>query len=104
MYWTSSPRPWPGFGADRFKSKIYLYVFRPSPEYYSERDAACMRSLHSEGKAERRMKSTSIGIGMLGGMALAVTAVNALYPDVWRRMKRDGKRAARAIQKSSLLK
>ena len=104
MYCTSSLRPWPGFGADRFKSKIYLYVFRPSPEYYSERDAACMRSLYSEGKAERRMKSTGIGIGMLGGMALAVTAVNALYPDVWRRMKRDGKRAARAIQKSSLLK
>ena len=79
MYWTSSPRPWPGFGADRFKSKIYLYVFRPSPEYYSERDAACMRSLHSEGKAERRMKSTGIGIGMLGGMALPALFGIAFY-------------------------
>ena len=55
---------------------------------------------------ERRcneMKATGVGLGMIGGMALAVTAVNAIYPDVWRRMKRDGKRAARAIQKSSLL-
>ena len=50
------------------------------------------------------MKATGVGLGMVGGMALAVTAVNAIYPDVWRRMKRDGKRAARAIRRSSLLK
>ena len=56
---------------------------------------------------ERRckdMKTAGVGLGMIGGMALAVTAVNALYPDVWRRMKRDGRRAARAIGRSSLLK
>ena len=56
---------------------------------------------------ERRcktMKTAGVGLGMVGGMALAVTAMNALYPDVWRRMKRDGKRAARAIKRSSLLK
>ena len=50
------------------------------------------------------MKATGVGLGMIGGMALAVTAMNAIYPDVWRRMKRDGKRAANAIQKSPLLK
>ena len=50
------------------------------------------------------MKSAGVGLGMIGGMALAVTAVNALYPDVWRRMKRDGRRAARAIGRSSMLK
>ncbi len=50
------------------------------------------------------MKPAGIGLGMIGGMALAVTAVNAIYPDVWRRMKRDGKRAVRAIKNSSLLK
>lgn len=50
------------------------------------------------------MKSLDIGLGMVGGMAVAVTAVNALYPDVWRRMKRDGKRAMKSIQHSSLLK
>ena len=50
------------------------------------------------------MKTAGVGLGMIGGMALAVTAVNAIYPDVWRRMKRDGKRAARAIKQSSLLK
>ena len=62
--------------------------------------------LNSSIVKERRcneMKATGVGLGMIGGMALAVTAVNAIYPDVWRRMKRDGKRAARAIQKSSLL-
>ncbi len=50
------------------------------------------------------MKAAGIGLGMVGGRALAVTAMNAIYPDVWKRMKRDGKRAARAIQHSSLLK
>ena len=50
------------------------------------------------------MKAAGVGLGMIGGMALAVTAVNAIYPDVWRRMKRDGKRVARAISRSSLLK
>ena len=56
---------------------------------------------------ERRynsMKPAGVGLGMVGGMALAVTAMNALYPDIWRRMKRDGKRAARAITRSALLK
>ena len=46
------------------------------------------------------MKTAGIGLGMVGGMALAVTAMNAM----WRRMKRDGKRAARVIKRSSLLK
>ena len=50
------------------------------------------------------MKANGVGLGMIGGMALAVTAMNAIYPDVWRRMKLDGKRAAKAIQKSPLLK
>ena len=50
------------------------------------------------------MRTAGVGLGMVGGMALAVTAMNALYPDVWRRMKRDGKRAARAIKRSSLRK
>ena len=50
------------------------------------------------------MKPAGVGLGMVGGMALAVTAMNVIYPDVWRRMKRDGKRAARAISRSSFLK
>lgn len=73
----------------------------PPLEYYQERTR--LRP-HSEGKAVQTMKTAGIGLGMIGGMALAVTAVNAMYPDVWRRMKRDGKRAARAIKNSSLLK
>ena len=28
------------------------------------------------------MKATGVGLGMIGGMALAVTAMNAIYPDV----------------------
>ena len=50
------------------------------------------------------MKAAGVGLGMIGCMVLKVTTVNAIYPDVWRRMKRDGKRAARAISRSSLLK
>ncbi|MDO4563981.1 MAG: hypothetical protein Q4C04_00005 [Clostridia bacterium] len=38
------------------------------------------------------MKTAALGIGMAAGAALAVTIINSLYPDVPRRMMRDGKR------------
>ena len=38
------------------------------------------------------MKSLAMGLGMVAGAALAVTAITTIYPDVPRRMKRDGKR------------
>ena len=42
------------------------------------------------------MKPLAMGIGMVAGAALAVTAITSIYPDVPRRMVRDGKRAFRA--------
>lgn len=39
------------------------------------------------------MKPLALSIGMVAGAALAVTAITAMYPDVPRRMKHDGKRA-----------
>ncbi len=87
--------------ADKYKK--WLNGTDRSIEYYGVRNAAGI--LNCDGKAVlSRMKTMDIGLGMVGGMALAVTAVNALYPDVWRRMKRDGKRAARTLRRSSLLK
>lgn len=41
------------------------------------------------------MKTVAVGIGMVAGAALAVTAITAMYPDVPRRMKRDGMRMMR---------
>jgi len=41
------------------------------------------------------MKSLAMGLGMVAGAALAVTAITSIYPDVPRRMVRDGKRALR---------
>ncbi len=38
------------------------------------------------------MKALSMGLGMVAGAALAVTAITSMYPDVPRRMKRDGRR------------
>lgn len=74
------------------------------PLLNTTRRGTLVRSLKVKERRCNEMKTAGVGLGMIGGMALAVTAVNAIYPDVWRRMKRDGKRAARAIKQSSLLK
>ena len=41
------------------------------------------------------MKTLPLMIGMAAGMAVAAAAVCAMYPDVSRRMMRDGKRLVR---------
>lgn len=41
------------------------------------------------------MKTAALGIGMVAGAALAVTAMTTMYPDIPRRMKRDGMRLVR---------
>jgi len=45
------------------------------------------------------MKAISIGIGMVAGMAIATAAITCMYPDVPRRMLRDGKRMAHTTKK-----
>ena len=38
------------------------------------------------------MKTLAAGLGMVAGAALTFTVINAVYPDIPRRMMRDGKR------------
>ncbi len=45
------------------------------------------------------MKALAMGLGMVAGAALTFTAVNAMYPDVSRRMMRDGKRMLRSTKR-----
>ena len=45
------------------------------------------------------MKALAMGLGAIAGAALTFTAVNAMYPDVSRRMMRDGKRAFRSAKR-----
>lgn len=47
------------------------------------------------------MKSVFMVAGMAAGAALAVTAVSAMYPDVMRRMKRDGAKTLRSIKRTA---
>lgn len=39
------------------------------------------------------MKGFSFAVGMAAGIALSMTAVTSCYPDIPRRMMRDGRRA-----------
>lgn len=41
------------------------------------------------------MKSIAVGLGMVAGAAITLVAVNSMYPDVTRRMMRDGRRCVR---------
>ena len=41
------------------------------------------------------MKAGSVVTGMAAGMAIAATAITIMYPDVYRRMMRDSKRAVK---------
>lgn len=47
------------------------------------------------------MKSVFMVAGMAAGAALAVTAVSAMYPDVMKRMKRDGGRTLRSLKRTA---
>ncbi len=46
-----------------------------------------------------RYLSVGIGIGMVAGMVAATAAINSMYPDVPRRMVRDGRRAMRSTKR-----
>ena len=41
------------------------------------------------------MKTGSLVTGIAAGMAIAAAAITIVYPDVYRRMMRDGKRAVK---------
>lgn len=46
------------------------------------------------------MRMLSVGLGMAAGAAVTLLAVDSLYPDVKRRMVRDGKRAVRTAKRT----
>ncbi len=45
------------------------------------------------------MRMAMLGIGMAVGAAAAATAMCTLYPDIPRRMKRDGKKVIQKTQR-----
>jgi len=46
------------------------------------------------------MKSVAMGLGMVAGAAITLTVVNSLYPDLPRRMMRDGRRMVRQTRRT----
>jgi hypothetical protein len=60
-----------------------------------------MPNPHTNLKNERgdRMRMAMMGIGMAVGAAAAATAMCTLYPDIPRRMKRDGKKVIQKTQR-----
>jgi len=46
------------------------------------------------------MRSLAMGIGFVAGAAIALTAIGSMYPDVPRRMMRDGRRTVRATKRT----
>ena len=46
------------------------------------------------------MKTLAIGAGVVAGAALTMALVNAVYPDVQKRMARDGKRMLHKTQRA----
>ena len=46
------------------------------------------------------MKTLSMGLGMVAGAALALTVMTSIYPDVPKRMARDGRRFVRSTRRA----
>lgn len=46
------------------------------------------------------MKSLALGLGMVAGAAIALSVVDSMYPDVRRRMMRDGRRMVRHTRRT----
>lgn len=46
------------------------------------------------------MRSIAMGLGVIAGAAITLTAISSMYPDVPRRMMRDGRRAVRSTRRT----
>lgn len=57
-------------------------------------------SLHGERCEVNGMKTLAMGLGMVAGAAITLTVINTMYPDIPRRMMRDGRRMARQTRKT----
>lgn len=47
-----------------------------------------------------RTLTLGLGVGMLAGVTMATIAINSMYPDVPRRMMRDGRRIVRTSKRA----
>lgn len=46
------------------------------------------------------MRSFAMGLGVIAGAAITLTTIGSLYPDVPRRMMRDGRRLVRSTRRT----
>lgn len=46
------------------------------------------------------MRSIAMGLGVIAGAAITLTVVNNMYPDLPRRMTRDGRRVVRQAKRA----
>ena len=47
------------------------------------------------------MRSLAMGLGVIAGAAITLTAINSMYPDVPRRLVRDGRRLCRNARRTA---
>lgn len=47
-----------------------------------------------------RTLTLGLGVGIATGVAMATMAINSMYPDVSKRMLRDGRRAVRTTKRA----
>lgn len=47
-----------------------------------------------------RTLTLGLGVGIVVGTAMATAAINSMYPDVSKRMLRDGRRAVRTTKRA----
>ena len=47
-----------------------------------------------------RTLTLGLGVGIVAGMAMATAAINTMYPDLPKRMLRDGRRAVRCTRRA----
>ncbi len=47
-----------------------------------------------------RTLTLGLGVGMIAGVAMATVAINSMYPDIPKRMMRDGRRLVRSTRRT----
>ncbi len=47
-----------------------------------------------------RTLTLGLGFGVIAGVAIATATINSMYPDVTKRMLRDGKRMVRSTRRT----
>ncbi len=47
-----------------------------------------------------RTLTLALGVGMVAGVTMATVAINSMYPDIPKRMMRDGRRVMRSTKRT----